>query len=137
MSSNYSGKCLCGEVRYSAASDPVFSGNCHCKDCQRSSGGPYTPAMVFSKEAVTIVGEVKYFKSKADSGKLIERGFCPNCGSQLFSKFEGMPGMIGIRAGTLDDAANFHPALDFFVSSAQPWDHMNPELPKKQRSPQE
>ncbi|WP_439097808.1 GFA family protein [Acidithiobacillus thiooxidans] len=58
-----------------------------------------------------------------------KRGFCPNCGSQLFAWFGHMPGVLGIKAGTLDDPSNYVPTMDFHVSSAAPWDFMNPELP--------
>jgi hypothetical protein len=38
--------------------------------------------------------------------------------------------LVGIRVGTLDDPSWFRPDADIFVDSAQPWDHMNPALPK-------
>ena len=130
--SNYSGQCLCGEITYIVNAEPVFMGNCHCKDCQRTSGSAYIPAMIFPEQGVTITGEVKYFSSEADSGNTHLRGFCPNCGSQLFGKLSHMPGMIGIKAGTLNETSNFVPKLDFHVTSAAVWDFMNPETPKKQ-----
>lgn len=129
------GGCLCGDVRYTTDADPVFSGNCHCTDCQRASGGPYAPVMMFPLGTVNITGSAKYFASKGDSGNVIERGFCQNCGSQLFLKLAAIPGMLGIRPGSLDVPSNFEPSLDFFVASAQPWDHMDPDLPKRQLSP--
>jgi hypothetical protein len=43
-----------------------------------------------------------------------------------------MPGVLGIKAGTLNDASSYVPKLDFYVGSAAPWDFMNPALPKKQ-----
>ena len=132
MSENYTGQCLCGEIQYAVAVEPLFTGNCHCKDCQRSSGGAYIPAMIFPEAAVDIAGEAKYFESTADSGKIHSRGFCPNCGSQLFAKFSSMPGMLGIKAGTLNDTSLYAPKLDFHVASAAAWDFMNPQLPKKQ-----
>lgn len=135
MESKYTGRCLCGEIRYVSNAEPVFSGNCHCEDCQRSSGSAFIPAMLFSETDVSVTGMPKYFKSKGDSGRVIERGFCFNCGSQIFTKMEGMPGMLGIKAGTLDDASKFNPVMDFYVSSAQPWDHMNPAIPKRPKSP--
>lgn len=135
MTTFYSGQCLCGAVRYACTAEPVFAGNCHCKDCQRSSGGPFTPAMMFAQSAVSITGTPKYFRSKADSGRSIERGFCPDCGSQLFTLLEGMQGIIGIKTGTLDDATGFKPKLDFYVASAAPWDHMDPALTKMPGSP--
>ncbi|WP_414040940.1 GFA family protein [Acidithiobacillus sp. M4-SHS-6] len=136
MNAKYSGQCLCGEIRYSVEIEPVFTGNCHCKDCQRSSGSAFIPAMIFPEKEVVVSGEVKYFTSQADSGNMHKRGFCPNCGSQLFAQFSHMPGMLGIKAGTLNDASNYVPKLDFHVGSAAPWDFMNPELPKKQGAAQ-
>jgi hypothetical protein len=41
-----------------------------------------------------------------------------------------MPDVVGVRVGSLDDPSHYSPALDIFVASAQPWDHLNPELPK-------
>ena len=137
MSSKYSGKCLCGSISYSTEVDPVFSGNCHCKDCQKSSGSAFTPAMIFPEDKVLVSGEVKYYESTADSGNVHRRGFCPNCGSQLFSLFGNMLGMIGIKAGTLTNTPAYMPMLDFHVSSAAPWDFMNPDLPKKNGSASE
>ncbi|MBU2722754.1 GFA family protein [Acidithiobacillus sp. 'AMD consortium'] len=131
MNAKYSGQCLCGEISYSVDIEPMFTGNCHCKDCQRSSGSAFIPAMIFPEKDVVVSGEAKYFESQADSGNMHKRDFCPNCGSQLFARFSSMPGMLGIKAGTLNDPSNYVPKLDFHVGSAAPWDFMNPELPKK------
>ena len=131
LEAKYSGRCLCGEIIYSVDSEPLFSGNCHCKDCQRSSGSAYVPALVFLEKDVSIGGQAKYFESASDSGSIHTRGFCSNCGSQLFAKFSAMPGLLGIKAGTLDHSSHYVPKLDFYVASATPWDFMNPELPKK------
>ena len=137
MSAKYSGGCLCGAVRFTANAEPMFTGNCHCKDCQRSTGGPFTPAMFFPADAVTVTGSTNSFRSLADSGKYIDRCFCPTCGSQLFSKLEMLPGMLGLKAGTLDDSSLYQPAVDIYVASASHWDHMNPALPKFDKSPQQ
>jgi hypothetical protein len=42
---------------------------------------------------------------------------------------------VGLRVGSLDDPSAFRPEADTFVKRAQPWDHMNPELPKYQTYP--
>jgi hypothetical protein len=130
MDSKYSGRCLCGAISYCANVEPRFAGNCHCRDCQRSSGSAFTPAMIFPEASVTTVGEAKYFEAAAANGSIHKRGFCITCGSQMFAKFSGMPGMIGIKAGTLDQMSTYVPQLDFYVASAAPWDFMNPKLPK-------
>jgi hypothetical protein len=33
------GGCYCGAVRYRATGDALFSGQCHCRECQYISGG--------------------------------------------------------------------------------------------------
>jgi hypothetical protein len=40
-----------------------------------------------------------------------------------------------ITAGSLDDPKQYVPQLDIYISSAQPWDHMNPALPKFPKMP--
>jgi hypothetical protein len=130
MSQLLTGGCLCGAVRFAASGAPMFTGNCHCRDCQRSSGSGFTPALFFLTAAVQVDGEVKYYESQSDRNQAVHRGFCPHCGSQLFSKLEMMPTMLGLRAGTLDDPAQFSPQMDIYTASAAPWDTMNPALPK-------
>ena len=59
MSTAINGGCLCGAVRYECNAEPLFTGNCHCRDCQRASGGAYSPAMGVPTDALKITGEVK------------------------------------------------------------------------------
>ena len=109
------GGCMCGAVRYECAADPIFMGNCHCRDCQQSTGGAYTPAIGVPRVAVKITGDVRYFESKADSGSMAKRGFCPNCGSRLFSMPPFAPDLMVITAGSLDDPSIFKPGMDIYT----------------------
>ncbi|MBI3727502.1 MAG: GFA family protein, partial [Burkholderiales bacterium] len=85
--------------------------------------------------SMSIQGDVTYYDHIADSGNRISRAFCPICGSQLFAKLELMPGIIGLRAGTLDEPQHFQPKIDIFTASANHWDTMDPALPKFPKSP--
>ena len=135
MATNYTGGCLCGAVRYECTADPIFMGNCHCRDCQKASGSGYEAAIGVPALALKIAGNVKFHDIKADSGNMVSRGFCPECGSRLFGKTSGMPQLAIILAGSLDDPKPFQPGMDVYVSSAQPWDHLNPTLPKFSKMP--
>jgi len=135
MSTNYTGGCLCGAVRYECNADAIFMGNCHCRDCQKASGSGYEAAIGVPAPALKITGNVKYHDNKADSGSMVSRGFCPECGSRLFGKTSGMPQLAIVMAGSLDDPKQFQPGMDVYTSSAQPWDHMNPALPKFPKMP--
>lgn len=134
MPTNFTGGCMCGAIRYECSTEPIVTGNCHCRDCQRATGSAFAAAILVPRSAVTITGDVKYYDVKGDSGGIVSRGFCPNCGSRLFGK-PPMPELIGIMAGSLDDPSWFQPEMDFYTASAQPWDYMNPELPKFPKSP--
>jgi hypothetical protein len=129
------GGCMCGAVRYECTADPMFMGNCHCRDCQQSGGAAYGAAIGVPRNAVKLTGDVKYYESKADSGNMSKRAFCPNCGSRLFSLPPFAPDLMVIQAASLDDPSIFKPAMDIYTSSAQPWDHMDPALPKFPKMP--
>jgi hypothetical protein len=133
MSAGLSGGCACGAVHYEATVDPVLMFNCHCRDCQRAGGSAYAPVVVFAKAGLHLQGELRYHVSTGDNGKAIERGFCPNCGSQIAIKLERLPDIIGIQAGSLADPSRFVPAMDSFTDCAQPWDNMPPERKKLPR----
>lgn len=122
------GGCLCGAVRYTSDAVPVYQLMCHCRDCQKVSGGAYAPIVFLPAELVEVTGSVSFFESKGSSGKTISRGFCPVCGSHLFGRLERLPGLLSIRAGTLDDPAQFKPALHIHTSQAAPWDQLDGSL---------
>ncbi|MGD9615175.1 MAG: GFA family protein [Alphaproteobacteria bacterium] len=131
MAAVRTGGCLCGAVRYESKGDPVFSLQCHCRDCQRSSGTAYIAAMRVPAAGFRITqGVPKHHAGKADSGNTITRAFCGDCGSPLFVQVSTRLDIVGLRVGTLDDPSEFHPEADIFVKSAQPWEHLNPALPK-------
>jgi hypothetical protein len=126
---------MCGAVRYECSAAPLFMGNCHCRDCQRANGSAYNPAIGVPRNAVKITGDVKYYESKADSGNMTRRAFCANCGSRLFSYPPFAPELMVIVASSLDDPSIFKPGMDIFTSSAQPWDHLDPALPRFPKMP--
>lgn len=130
----FTGGCMCRAVRYECSAQPVFMGICHCRDCQRATGTAFSAGMLVPHNAVTITGNVKYYDVTGDSGITVSRGFCPTCGSRLFSK-RPIPKLIGITAGSLDDPSWFQPRMNFYTASAQPWDYLNPDLPKFAKLP--
>jgi hypothetical protein len=128
----FSGGCACGAIRYSFEGEPLVALNCHCRDCQRESGSAYVPVLIVPFKGWKLErGKPRHFSVPADSGELATRNFCGDCGSPLF----GLPAtresdIVTIRAGSLDDPSLFRPTRDIYVSSAQPWDVMDPGLPK-------
>ena len=46
MTAPFSGGCACGSIRYVCSREPVAMLNCHCLDCQRSSGAPFASGFI-------------------------------------------------------------------------------------------
>src|SRR5262249_19124332 len=130
MEARLTGGCMCGAVRYECSATPALAVNCHCRDCQRVTGSAYSPMLFVPHSAVTITGKVQYYDVKGESGNRVRRGFCPTCGARLLGQPVVLPDLVGIRVGSLDDPSGYQPEMDVYTASAQPWDYMNPEVPK-------
>jgi hypothetical protein len=129
------GGCLCGKVRYEISAQPISTANCHCRTCQKSVGAPHLAIMIVPTSSFTVTGNYKEFITVAASGNAMHRAFCPECGTSLFVRNSGFPEVRPISAVTLDDPSIYKPEKDIWVSDAQPWDVMNPELPKFEGNP--
>ena len=122
------GGCLCGAVRYTAT-EQTGGGHCYCNDCRRSSGTSHCSHMMVPEDGFSVSGDVRFFDKPADSGNVVTRGFCPTCGSAVYSRNSGMPGMAFIRVSSLDDPAVFEPAVIVYTSRAPDWARMDDALP--------
>jgi hypothetical protein len=135
MSNVLRGSCLCGAVGYEATGDSVFQGFCQCLDCRKATGSGHLAAIGMPEAAVTVTGEMKSFAKPADSGGIVSRYFCPECGSLMFDKSTGMPGLVVLNVAVLDDPEVFKPESIVFTKSALSWDHLDPDLPRFEGMP--
>jgi hypothetical protein len=132
------GGCVCGAVRYECSSRPLAMFRCHCRTCQMSAGGPYSPIVLFPASAFRLTqGALRHHTTDKLNGEKHRRGFCADCGSRLTGgQTEGQePRWIGVSAASLDDPGLFRPTMDIFTSHAQAWDVMDPALPKHPEYP--
>lgn len=115
------GGCQCGAVRFRAEALGEAS-ICHCRMCQKATGGPFGPYVALSGVAWTR-GEPKRFQS---SNK-VWRGFCEACGTPL--TWEHVGGLMSVTIGSLDDPAAARPTEQLGSPSKLPWVDMIAELP--------
>jgi hypothetical protein len=108
---------------------------CWCRLCQYLGAGNATVNVCFAADAVSITGEVSWYASKADSGNDLRRGFCPKCGTPLFSICEQRPHLIFIRAGALDDSSIARPEATIWVTQAPAWACIDPNIPTHDAQP--
>ena len=130
MPTSFTGGCRCGDVRYECTAEPAMPVHCNCTDCQSATGSAYaTVAAVPDAEFKLLTGELKGYTVEASSGGTVTREFCPNCGSPMISRVEAMPGMVFVKAGSMDDASWLKPEAVLWTDSAQPWAAHTHELP--------
>lgn len=115
------GGCLCGKVRYELTAEPLMCVTCHCKNCQRQAGSAYSIIIGVPAGSVAVTGEVRTYDDTGDSGATVRRQFCPECGSPLFTLVDHPPGVMFVKAGTLDDTAALQPAFHCYTKSKQAW----------------
>lgn len=132
----FTGGCACGAIRYESIAEPVMMLYCHCRDCQRSSGGPFSSFVIVPAEAFKLVqGSLRFHDSPSEAGGRTHRGFCPECGVPNVVNTDSAPQIVAIRTASMDDPSWFNPQVDVWTSDAQPWDHMDPAIPKYELYP--
>ena len=132
---NVTGGCLCKSVRYRIAAQPIVTRICWCRLCQYLGAGSGTVNACFPSNAIAIEGELGDYRSVADSGNIMHRRFCPNCGTHLFSEAESRPHLIFVRAGTLDDPEIAKPSMTIWTSAAPTWACVDARLPSVEGQP--
>ena len=133
------GGCDCGAIRYECTAEPLAMFKCHCRACQHITGGPYVPVVLLpAKEFRLTRGTLRHHFTASERLGKHKRGFCGDCGSRITGgEAETPTPWIGVTASSLDDPSWFRPQFDIFVSSAQPWDRLDPETPKHSKYPPE
>jgi len=116
------GGCQCGAMRYEITEAPQSVYTCHCTDCQRLTSSAFSLGMVVSDNAFRLMGvEPRPLQRTADSGRVVTRWVCPQCGTWVCGASSSDQGLRRVRAGTLDDTSWLRPTAHFWTRSKQPW----------------
>jgi hypothetical protein len=122
MSEPITGGCLCGAIRYRLDAKPSVTAICHCTHCARQGGSLFSMICgVPDGQFHVTKGEMTVYVDTADSGNKVERKFCNQCGSPIISDVKAMPGMVFVKAGTLDDWRQFKPTVEVYRSRTAEW----------------
>jgi hypothetical protein len=111
------GGCQCGAVRYRLDAEPTGVNICHCRMCQKASGGPFMAfGGVRMSDFVVTRGAISTFPSS----NIAERGFCAQCGTPLTYRAIGM-NRVSITLGSLDDPNQAAPTTQLCAESRVRW----------------
>ena len=112
MTQEMTGGCQCGRIRYRAkiASDEAYL--CHCRMCQRATGGVSIAFVNLKKADLTWQSEPDYYARSA----IAHRPFCSKCGTPLGFAYPDSEN-IDLTVGSFDDPSRFVPKHHFGVET--------------------
>lgn len=130
------GGCYCGALRYAAEGEPIFKGQCHCRECQYITGGHPNVAMGMPEAGFRYTrGTPKKF-SRSDLANPVTREFCAECGTHIGTRAPSAPGIFILKVGTLDDPAIYEgPESAIFTIEKQSWHYIPSGIAAFERTP--
>ncbi|CAI7598658.1 unnamed protein product [Penicillium pancosmium] len=98
----YRGSCNCASVSIALPEQPPNSILCHCDNCKKAGGGAFSVNYFISEDDMTVEDASNtlkiYYDSNTATGNVIQRNFCSNCGSAIFTKTPKAPGKVFLKA---------------------------------------
>lgn len=119
------GSCLCEAVRYTVHGAPSLQYLCHCRNCQKASGGAFNANCFFPRANFDVVNGkdnlAVYHFGGTGSGTTQHRHSCRVCCSPIFILPDSKPEIVVIFAGTLDRFDDFVPMQECWVKQRRSW----------------
>lgn len=115
------GGCICGGVRFEVSEPLLGLLYCHCKRCQRRTGTGFSANAFTAPGAYRIVAGEDLVRTWTPTDGGWVKGFCAECGSQLFTSNPQNPEVIAVRLGALDEDPGLRSGAHQFTAYAPAW----------------
>jgi hypothetical protein len=128
--SKIQGGCRCGAVRYTLALDslpPTYA--CHCLDCQTWSGSAFSQQTFVPEASLSVTGPVTVYQLITPSGNVSLQRMCELCHTRIYNSNSARPGLVVVRAGTLDRSDELDVVAHIWVKRKQSWLSLPPDVP--------
>jgi hypothetical protein len=112
MAKQLTGGCQCGGIRYSATLVDQNAYLCHCRMCQRATGGVSIAFVNLPKASIAWGREPDWYHSS----KIARRPFCSTCGTPLGFEYLDSE-KCDLTLGSFDDPSGFVPDHHFGVEA--------------------
>ncbi|HET9232339.1 MAG TPA: GFA family protein [Vitreimonas sp.] len=120
------GGCQCGKVRYALYVAPENSHVCHCRMCQRATGGLFAALAGAPRDKFAWTqGEPAFFASS----NLAERGYCRDCGTPLSFVYDYPGARFYVTIGSLDDPNAVPIVKQYGLESRLSWVKLCEDVP--------
>ena len=122
MTTQIQGGCRCGAVRYTLALEQLpLTYACHCRDCQTWSGSAFSQQTFLPESALQVSGPLVVYELATPSGRVSMQRMCSVCHTRVFNSNSARPGVVVVRAGTLDRSDELQVTAHIWASRKQPW----------------
>ncbi|MEQ1551890.1 GFA family protein [Sphingorhabdus sp.] len=105
MTETLSGGCQCGRVRYEARVENFDAYWCHCRMCQKATGGIAAAFVEVPAANINWLSEPDWY----ESSPVAVRPFCSHCGTPLGFRWKDNSGGSDLTVGSFDDPSRFVP----------------------------
>ncbi|MEM8694591.1 MAG: GFA family protein [Pseudomonadota bacterium] len=112
MTETVTGGCQCGRVRYTARIENHDAYLCHCRMCQRATGGVSIAFKNVPKADIRWDSEPDWYASSP----IARRPFCAQCGTPLGFEFPDSD-YADLTVGSFDDPTPYRPTHHFGAES--------------------
>lgn len=112
MTETLNGGCQCGRVRFTANLENFDAYLCHCRMCQRATGGVAAAFVNLHKDQRTWLSEPDWYRSSP----IAQRPFCSQCGTPLGFEYPDAA-RCDLTVGSFDDPSRFAPTSHFGVEA--------------------
>ena len=120
--SEVAGGCRCGAVRYTLALEMLpLTYACHCRDCQTWSGSAFSQQTFLPESALSVTGPVSIYELSTPSGRVSKQRVCTLCHTRIYNSNSARPGVVALRAGTLDESDRLNVVAHIWAKRKQPW----------------
>ncbi len=114
----WEGGCRCGQTRFRVTAPPLLAAACHCTGCQRMTASAFSLSLAVPSEGFAITSGSPVIGGLHGAP---QHFMCAHCLSWMFTRPDGMPELVNLRATMLDDHAWFAPFAEFWTSEQLPW----------------
>ncbi|KAF9007191.1 Mss4-like protein [Cyathus striatus] len=118
--------CLCKSIQFTLSSPPFTYSICHCKNCKKIAGSAFLAHAYFKPSQLSFKkGEEKvrvYKDADTTSGNILNRSFCSDCGSALFTQPKGKEDdYIIVAPGVIEGAEKWAPRKELHAHAKWEW----------------
>ena len=105
------GQCRCGRLRFRVSAQPLLTGACHCRGCQRMTGGAFSLTSTYHRDAFAIIAGDPVIGGLHSAET--RHYHCGHCHSWVYTEPARMDWIVNIRTPMLE----VRPAAPPFIES--------------------